>query len=138
MNQTDVIKATSEQDRDWYRRGTQDLRLSDAIDASSGASMTVGFARYGAGESNPWTMTYDEALVVTRGRFSVESGGATTTAGPGEVIYLHKGTDLVYRAEEDTELVYVSHPHWMEATAASPFAARIDEFQLDPQHPETR
>ncbi len=132
MTDRDVIKVTSGDDRTWYRRGAQDLLLSDAVDAHAGAQMTVGFARYGAGEANPWTMTYDEALIVTRGRFSVESAGRTTTAGPGEVIYLRTGTELIYRAQEDTELVYVSYPHWMEATAASPWAGRIDEFQPDP------
>ena len=67
--------------------------------------MTVGFARYGAGESNPWTMSYDEALIVTSGRFTVESDGIDITAGPGEAIYLRDGTEVVYRADEDTELV---------------------------------
>jgi ethanolamine utilization protein EutQ len=115
----------------WYRRGSQQLRLADAIDAAAGAAMTVGFARYAAGESNEWTMSYDEALVVTKGRFAVDHGGATTSAGPGEVIYLSTGTDLVYRAEEDSEVVYVSHPHWFEATQRSPYADRLGEFHPD-------
>jgi ethanolamine utilization protein EutQ len=45
----------------------------------------------------------------------------------GEVIYLRPGPALIYHAEEDTELVYVTHPHWM-ARQASPYAARLDEF----------
>jgi ethanolamine utilization protein EutQ len=112
----------------WYRRGAQELRLADAVDGESGAAMTVGFARYAAGESNEWVMSYDEALVVTKGTFAVDSGGASTVAGPGEVIYLATGTPLVYRAITDTEVVYVSHPHWYEATARSPQAFRLDEF----------
>jgi ethanolamine utilization protein EutQ len=59
----------------WYRRGDQQLRLADAVDGSDGAAMTVGFARYAAGESNEWVMSYDEALVVTRGAFAVDSNG---------------------------------------------------------------
>lgn len=112
----------------WFRRGQQDLRLADAIDGADGVAMTVGFARYAAGESNSWTMSYDEALVVTKGRFAVDSGATSTVAGPGEVIYLSPGTDVVYRAEEESEVVYVSYPHWFEATERSPHAHRLEEF----------
>ncbi|WP_116952798.1 cupin [Jiangella endophytica] len=127
-----VTKVSSHDDLEWYRRFDQDLRLADAIDQRHDAAMTVGFARYGAGESNPWTVSYDEALIVTRGRFSVESGGAVTTATAGQVIYLRAGTDLVYRADEESEVVYVSHPHWMAATESSPHAGRLAEFQPVP------
>jgi ethanolamine utilization protein EutQ len=129
MAEPRVMKVTSDDpDLRWYRRGRQDLRLADAIDGSHGAAMTVGFARYASGESNEWVMSYDEALVVTRGRFAVDSGGASTLAGPGEVIYLSPDTPLVYRAIEDSEVVYVSYPHWYEATVRSPHAARLQEF----------
>jgi ethanolamine utilization protein EutQ len=112
----------------WYRRGDQQLRLADAVDGSDGAAMTVGFARYAAGESNEWVMSYDEALVVTRGALAVDSDGESTVAGAGEVIYLSPGTPVVYRAIEDSEVVYVSYPHWYDATVRSPYAARLEEF----------
>jgi ethanolamine utilization protein EutQ len=134
---TGVVKLSSDESRlTWYRRGRQQIRLADAIDGSDGAAMTVGFARYAAGESNEWVMSYDEALVVTRGRFAVDSGGSATEAGPGEVIYLSPGTPVVYRAVEDTEVVYVSYPHWFEATERSPHAARLGEFA--PEEPLAR
>lgn len=123
-----VHKVTSDDDLRWYRRGEQQLQLADAIDQESGAAMTVGFARYAAGESNDWVMSYDEALIVTKGSFAVDSDGETTVAGPGEVIYLSPGTPVVYRAIDDSEIVYVSYPHWYEATARSPHAARLQEF----------
>jgi ethanolamine utilization protein EutQ len=129
MGQTaGVRKATIADDITWYRRGDQNIRLADAIDGDDGAAMTVGFARCAAGESNEWTMSYDEALVVTKGQFAVDSAGTSTLAGPGEVIYLSPGTPIVYRAVEDSELVYVSYPHWFEATSRSPYADRLDEF----------
>lgn len=112
----------------WFRRGDQQLRLADAVDESDGAAMTVGFARYAAGESNEWVMSYDEALIVTRGAFAVDSDGESTVAGAGEVIYLSPGTPVVYRAIEDSEVVYVSHPDLYDATVRSPHAARLEEF----------
>ena len=128
MSGPGVLKVSSDDDGlRWYRRGDQQLRLADAVDGSSGAAMTVGFARYAAGESNEWVMSYDEALVVTRA-FPVDSGGGSTVAEAGEVIYLSPGTPVVYRAIEDSEVVYVSYPHWYEATVRSPHAPRLEEF----------
>ena len=124
-----VTKVTSGDHLEWFRRFDQDVLLADAVDQRHDAAMSVGFARYGAGESNPWTVSYDEALIVTRGRFSVESSGVVTTAGVGEVIYLRAGTDLVYQAPDECEVVYVSYPHWMAATEGSPYAERLAEFQ---------
>ncbi|SHL48409.1 ethanolamine utilization protein EutQ [Pseudonocardia thermophila] len=126
-----VRKVTSDDELEWYRRGTQELRLADAIGEADGAAMTVGFARYAAGEANDWTMSYDEALIVTKGRFAVDGPEGTVEAAAGEVIYLSAGTPLVYRAVEDSELVYVSHPHWYRATLESPHAARLEEFALE-------
>lgn len=50
--------------------------------------MTVGFARYRKGESNDWTVSYDEALVITKGAFTVQTDDGSTSARAGEVIYL--------------------------------------------------
>ncbi|MDQ3554639.1 MAG: cupin [Chloroflexota bacterium] len=114
----------------WYRAGGAEMALGDVIDASNNApdSMSVGFARYRAGASNPWTVTYDEALIIMSGRFSVRSGAEVTTAKAGEVIFLRAGTAVTYAADEDTALVYVTHPHWYAATLASEHAAQLDAF----------
>jgi ethanolamine utilization protein EutQ len=113
---------------DWYRRGDREIFLGDVLDPSNSESMTVGFARYAPGESNEWVVTYDEALIVTAGAFTVASkDGRRTTARAGEVIFLRKGTPLVYSAEDEgAELVYVTYPHWSLTEAEQAF---IDAFQ---------
>lgn len=113
----------------WFRPGDQEIYLGDVLDAENSEHLGVGFARYAAGEHNDWTITYDEALIVTRGRFTVEYSGGAETAGPGEVLFLRAGTELTYRADEDSELVYVAYPHWLEATQRSPHAAQMDAFR---------
>jgi ethanolamine utilization protein EutQ len=92
--------------------------------------MSVGFARYAPGEANEWVVTYDEALIVTRGAYSVTSAdGRKTTAKAGELIFLSKGTKVVYSAEEDgAEVVYVTYPHWIKAQEASQHAALLETF----------
>jgi ethanolamine utilization protein EutQ len=100
----------------WYQAGDRQIFLADVIDASNSDTMSVGFARYDKGEFNEWIVTYDEVLIVTKGIFTVRSADVAVTAKAGEVIFLTKGTQVVYQGEEDnTEVIYVSYPHWFDA-----------------------
>jgi ethanolamine utilization protein EutQ len=120
----------------WYRPGNRRIFLADVVDPGNGESMSVGFARYAPGESNAWTITYDEALIVTKGSFTVAAeDGRETTAGAGEIIFLRKGTAVVYSAkDEGAELVYVTYPHWSQALGD--FEALYDEtFRPSEQGP---
>ncbi|CAM3498314.1 cupin [Kibdelosporangium persicum] len=115
--------------QNWFQRLDQQIFLADVLDQGSGTAMSVGFARYGKGERNPWKMSYDEALIITKGRFTVEGPDGPVSANAGEVIYLRAGTELVYSADEDAELVYVTYPHWLAATEKSAEADRLTEWR---------
>lgn len=116
----------------WYQHTDRRIFLADVLDASNGETMTVGFARYDKGATNEWIVTYDEALVVTRGAFTVRYDGGSKTATAGEVIFLNKGTKVAYVGEQDnTEVVYITYPHWFEAQSNSEHAHMLDSF-----HPE--
>lgn len=119
-----------EDDQRWYQAHEREIFLRDAVDATTSDTMSVGFARYAAGESNEWVVTYDEALIVTKGALTVSSAtGHRTTATTGKVIYLSSGTKVIYSAEDTgAEVVYVTYPHWIGAMQASPHAALLDTF----------
>ncbi len=52
----------------WYQRTNRRIFLGDVLDPSNSDAMSVGFARYEKKvEKNEWVVTYDEALIVTRG-----------------------------------------------------------------------
>lgn len=113
----------------WYQRGDRQILLGDVLDEKSSDTMSVGYCRYEKGESNEWTVTYDEALIVTKGAFIVRSADGVKTAKAGEVIFLTAGTAVAYEGAEDgTEVVYVTYPHWMAAQRDSEHAALLDEF----------
>ena len=113
---------------EWFKSNGARIYLGDVLDETNSAHMGVGFARYKRGESNAWTVTYDEILVITKGTFSVKTDDGVVTARAGEIIQLTKGTKLTYAADDDAELVYVSYPHWAAAQKASPHAALLDTF----------
>ncbi len=113
----------------WHQRGDQQIFLGNVLDSLNSDTMSVGFAQYQKGESNEWIVTYDEALIVTKGVFTVRSADGAKTAKAGEVIFLTKGTKVVYQGEEDdTEVVYVSYPHWFDAQRNSEHADLLDAF----------
>lgn len=76
-------------------------------------AISVGFARHEPGASNALVVGHDEALVVTRGAFSVTADdGHGATAHPGEVIFVPKGTRAVYSAQDaGADVLHLTYPH---------------------------
>jgi ethanolamine utilization protein EutQ len=102
---------TAEQVATWYQQGDVEMVVGDAQDPASVAPLVIGFARYRKGATNRIaTLPYDEALVITRGVFTVRRPDGVATATAGEVIFHRAGTEVVYQADEDAEMVYVCYP----------------------------
>ncbi len=118
------------QDAEWYQYRDREIYVGDVLDSSNSESMSVGFYRNrNKGERNDWIVTYDEALIVTKGALTIRSDDGATTARAGEVIFLTKGTRVAYEAaENDTEVVYVTYPHWMVAHQRSEHAHLLDAY----------
>jgi ethanolamine utilization protein EutQ len=102
---------TAEKVATWYQQDDVEHVVGDALDPAGGAPLVIGFARYRKGATNQiTTLPYDEALIITRGVFTVRRADGVTTAGPGEVISHRAGAEVVYEADEDAEMVYVCYP----------------------------
>ncbi|MDQ3653993.1 MAG: cupin [Chloroflexota bacterium] len=123
-----TVRLFTANDAKWHQHTDRQVFLGDVLDPSNSAAMSVGFIRYEAGARNEWIVTYDEALIVIKGAYTVRSDEGAKTATAGEVLFLTKGTNVVYEAAEHTEVVYVTYPHWMEAQAKSEHAAMLDSF----------
>jgi ethanolamine utilization protein EutQ len=125
-----ITHFTDDDVQTWYQAEGRQIFVGDVLDSSNSETVTAGFARYAPGQSNEWVVAYDEALIVTRGAFSVASeDGRETTAGAGELIFLRKGTRVLYSAKDaGAELAYVTYPHSMEAQQASEHAAFLETF----------
>lgn len=76
----------------------------------------TGFVRMQNAEI-PWTVQYDEVLLVVEGEITIETDQGDLVAGPKDCVWLPKGTKLLYKAE-DALLFYAIHPwNWAEARA---------------------
>lgn len=113
---------------EWFQHTDRQIFLADVLDSSNSESMSVWFGRYAAGERNDWIVTYDEVIFVIDGRFTVRGPSGSETAGPGEVVFLTKGTEVTYVAEEPTRMVGATYPHWQDAQRRSEHAHMLDDF----------
>lgn len=86
------------------------------IDQRHGGPITIGYGRYDPNQSLTAAIAVDDVMVVLEGRLSVETESGTVTAGPGEIVYMPKGTSVTIRSHEQGAVTaYVTYPHWQEA-----------------------
>lgn len=58
----------------------------------------------------PWTLGYDEMDYVVEGRLDVLIGGETVSAGPGEVLYIPKGSAIQFSVQGRARFLYFVYP----------------------------
>jgi ethanolamine utilization protein EutQ (cupin superfamily) len=94
-----------------------DIFAGNLVDQRHGGPITIGYGRYGPGESLSDAIAVHDVMVVVEGRLSVTSDAGTVTAGPGEIVYMPKGTQVTIRAHDKGAVTaYVTYPHWQEET----------------------
>ena len=58
----------------------------------------------------PWTLNYDEMDYVIEGELSILIGAEKVTAGPGEVIYIPKGSSIQFSVSGKARFLYFVYP----------------------------
>lgn len=58
----------------------------------------------------PWTLNYDEMDYVISGRLEIRSNGRTVSAGPGEIIYIPKGSGIEFSVTGHARFLYFVYP----------------------------
>jgi len=74
-------------------------------------TMGVGVARF-EGISVPWTVLYDEAIVVLEGEFRLRAGDEAFDCKPGDVLWIPENTPIVYETDKgkSATVFYALHP----------------------------
>ena len=63
----------------------------------------------------PWTLNYDEMDYVIEGRLDIIINGQTVSAGPGEVLYIPKGSSIQFSVADKARFLYFVYPaNWQE------------------------
>lgn len=124
------VRHFTSSDAKFHQYADRQIFVGDVLDSANSDTMSAGYYRNRKkGEGNRWIVTYDEVLIVTKGALTIRSAEGATTASAGEVLFLSRGTEIVYEAAaDDTEAVYVTYPHWMEAQTKSEHAGLLEAY----------
>ena len=58
----------------------------------------------------PWTLTYDEIDYVIEGTLEILIHDTVVTAGPGELIFIPKGSNIRFSVKEHARFLYITAP----------------------------
>ena len=63
----------------------------------------------------PWTLNSDELDYVISGHLDILINGQTVSAGPGEVIFIPKGSSIQFSVKDKARFLYFVYPaNWQE------------------------
>lgn len=99
-------------------------RLKDVITTEDRGPMGAGFMALDAPRNGDtpggvgqmaWTLNYDEIDIVLEGELIITRGNEQVRGGPGDVIYIPKGSSITFGTPSRTRFVYVVFPvNWNE------------------------
>jgi ethanolamine utilization protein EutQ len=93
--------------------GTQ-VQLKDVVTSADGAPMAAGYmtlsAQPGLAGEFPWTLSYDEIDVVLEGELVITRGAQSVRGGPGDVLFIPRGSTITFGTPRHARFVYVAFP----------------------------
>ena len=93
--------------------GTQ-VGLKDVVTSADGSPLAAGYMQIDAAGGQlgtlPWTLSYDEIDVVLDGELVITRGAEVVRGGPGDVIFIPKGSTITFGTPRHARLVYVAFP----------------------------
>lgn len=78
-----------------------------------GTRLGTGFVRMKNAEI-PWTIKYDEVILVLEGTLTIRTPDGDLTAGPMDCIWLPDGTELIYIADDALVFYAIEPANWVE------------------------
>ena len=91
----------------------QKVGLVDVIDSRVG-NLASGFMTFDHARL-PWFLNYDEVDYVIEGEFVLEVEGQVFRAKPGDVVYIPKGSQVVFSSPSFCKVFYATYPaNWAD------------------------
>jgi ethanolamine utilization protein EutQ len=85
------------------------VRLKDVITSADGSPLAAGYMALDKGEF-PWALNYDEIDIVLQGELVITRGNEVARGGPGDLIYIPKGSSITFGTPSHVWFVYVTFP----------------------------
>lgn len=95
--------------------GAPNVGLTDVITSKDGSPMTAGFMAWKAADSFSWSLDYDEVDYVLEGCLHLGIDGRTIEARAGDVLYIPKGSRVLFGTPNRVRVFYVTYPaNWQQ------------------------
>jgi ethanolamine utilization protein EutQ len=85
------------------------VRLKDVVTSGDGSPMAAGYMTLDKGEF-PWTLNYDEIDIVLEGELVITRGAEQVRGGPGDTLFIPKGSSITFGTPSHVRFVYVAFP----------------------------
>ena len=90
------------------------VKLKDVVTLEEAPRMGCGIMELDH-TSFEWTLTYDEYDMVIDGTLEIEIDGRVISGGPGDIIYIPKGSHIHFQTPDKTRYAYFVYPaNWQE------------------------
>jgi ethanolamine utilization protein EutQ len=88
----------------------KNVKLTDVVTAADRSPMAAGFMAWRREDSFAWTLTYDEVDLVVEGTLEIEIDGRKVRASEGDVVFIPKGSKIVFGTPHRVRVFYVTYP----------------------------
>lgn len=88
-------------------------QVTEITGTGHGTKLGTGLGRFTDAEI-PWTVQYDEVLLVLEGELTVRTKDGDLTAGPKDCIWLPTGTELTYISKSALVFFAIEPANWAE------------------------
>ena len=88
----------------------RNVGLTDVVTGKDRSPMTAGFMSWSRADSFPWTLDYDEMDYVLEGVLQIGIDGRVLEGKPGDVLYIPKGSKVMFGTPSRTRIFYVTYP----------------------------
>lgn len=90
------------------------VRLKDVITSQDDSPVAAGYMTL-ENSSFPWTLSYDEIDIILEGELVITRANEVVQGGAGDVIFIPKGSSIVFSTPSKARFVYVTYPaDWKE------------------------
>jgi len=94
--------------------GSVNMKIARVVDDPASSPLGGGFIEL-KNEGFEWKVLYDEIICVIEGELTIRHKNHNYKAKSGEVLFLQKGVDIEYGAEEYAKFFYAIYPvNWRE------------------------
>lgn len=92
------------------------VHLKDVITSQDKAPVSAGYMTLNKG-GFPWTLSYDEIDVILEGELVITRGTDVVRGSIGDVIFIPRGSNIVFSTPDKVRFVYVTYPaDWNKTT----------------------